>query len=172
MGLLRDYYGGGAAMLQEGSSAPFEKASGAGQGIIEILEVCESDFAKSLAVEETEEADAASEYEAVTQKNTVTKTLKDQDVKYKGKESKALDKSIAELSADKETTGTELVAVLDFDEKIKDRCIAKPESYEDRKKRREAEIAGLKSALATLEDEAALVQRNRRGARRGHFLGL
>jgi hypothetical protein len=46
--------------------------------------------------------------------------------------------------------------------KLKDRCVAKPESYEERKRRREAEIAGLKEALSVLETEVALVQRKHR----------
>jgi len=54
---------------------------------------------------------------------------------------------------------------MDYYAQIKDRCIAKPESYEDRKARREAEIEGLKSALQVLEDETAFVQRKRRGVR-------
>merc|ERR1719502_67194 len=76
--VLRDYYGGSAAMIQEDSKfnafmqqpAPpqqHEKASGAGGSIINILEVCESDFATNLAKEETEEADSAENYEKVTQ---------------------------------------------------------------------------------------------------------
>ena len=38
--------------------------------------------------------------------------------------------------------------------KIKERCIAKPETYETRKQRREAEIQGLKDALNILENES------------------
>jgi len=56
---------------------------------------------------------------------------------------------------------------LDFYSKIKERCIAKPETYETRAQRREAEIKGLKEALSILEDETALVQRKRRGSFRG-----
>merc|ERR1712238_465779 len=104
----------------------------------------------------------------VSQENVVTKTTKDQDIKYKTQEFKARDSTVAEYSGDREAAQTELSAVLDFYAKIKERCIAKPEGYEERKRRREAEINGLKEALSILEDEtAALVQRKRRGSFRG-----
>merc|ERR1712060_704930 len=73
----------------------------------------------------------------------------------------------AQYSGDRETAQEELNAVLDFYGKIKERCIAKPEGYEARRRRREAEINGLKQALSILEDETALVQRKRRGSFRG-----
>merc|ERR1719284_336648 len=179
LGLLRDYYGSSSAasaMLQEFGEQPsvpetHVKATGAGSSIIGILEVVESDFAKNLATEETEEADAAAEYDATSQSNAVTKTLKDQDVKYKTAEYKALDKELTVLTSDRETKDAELSAVLEYYEKIKDRCIAKAETYEARKERREAEIAGLKQALEVLESETALVQRKKRGLS-GGFLAL
>jgi len=176
LSILRDYYGtGGAAMLQDGAglSALMQQpakpeihssAQGAGDSIIGILEVVESDFATNLAKEEAAEEDAQAEYEKITQENSVTKTLKDQDVKYKTQEAKSLDKSIADMTGDRETESTELAAVLEYYARIKDRCIAKPETYEERKRRREAEIQGLKEALTVLEDETAFVQRKRRGS--------
>merc|ERR1712085_75630 len=140
-----------AFMQQPARPEIHSEASGAGGSIINILEVCESDFATNLAKEETEE----------------TKTTKDQSVKYKTQELKARDSTAAEYSADHETTNKELSAVLDYYAKIKDRCIAQPETYADRKARREAEIAGLKQALSILEDETAFVQRRKRGSFRG-----
>jgi len=172
---LREYYGGAAAafvqddssfgsyMQQPAPPAKHEKSSGAGQSIIGILEVCESDFSKNLAAEEQQESDAVEEYETTTQENKITKSTKEQDVKYKTQEFKGLDKEITELSGDKETSNTELSAVMEYYGKIKDRCIAKPETYEERTKRRAAEIEGLKSALATLENETAFVQRKSHG---------
>merc|ERR1719507_892237 len=177
--LLREYYGSAAAaMLQsDSSSASFmqqpaspelhSKAGGAGGSIIDILEVVESDFATNLAKEEAEEADAQSEYEKVSQENAVTKTLKDQDVKYRAQEAKSQDATAAEYSGDRQTASAELSAVLDYYGKIKDRCIAKPETYAERAKRRQAEITGLKEALSILEDETAFIQRKSHGAFRG-----
>merc|ERR1719324_1846667 len=176
LSVLRDYYGSASAsasMLQNGMDleavmqqpampVKHSKASGAGGSIVDILEVVESDFAKNLAAEETQEADAAAEYEKQTQENKITKTLKEQDVKYQTAEFKSLDKTVSELSSDRETTNTELSAVLEYDGKLKERCIAKPETYEERKRRREAEISGLKEALSILNGEA-LVQRKKRG---------
>merc|ERR1719161_859326 len=162
--VLRDYYGADeAAFLQNNVDALLQqpakpeghsKASGAGGSIIDMLEVIESDFTKNLAEIETEEATAASTYEKVTQENKITRATKEQDVKYKTKEFTSLDKEVAELSGDREGAQTELDAVLEYYEKIKDQCIAKPEPYEERKRRREAEIAGLNDALAILEGQA------------------
>mmetsp|Transcript_76393 Transcript_76393/g.120658 ORF Transcript_76393/g.120658 Transcript_76393/m.120658 type:complete len:697 (+) Transcript_76393:52-2142(+) len=176
LGVLKDYYGSGAGdfdafMQQPAKPLLHTKASGAGGSIIDILDVVESDFTKNLAAEETQEADAIAVYEKTTQDNKLATTMKSQDVKYKTQEFKGLDKSIAELSSERDTTNTELDAVNEYYAKIKDRCIAKPETYEERKARREAEIQGLKEALEILENETAFMQRGKRG-RRQHFMGL
>merc|ERR1719375_1712346 len=86
LGVLRDYYEG-AAFVQSGSNfdafmqqpaAPkkHSKSGGAGGSIIDILEVCESDFAKNLADEETQEADSVDSYEKTTQENKMENTMK------------------------------------------------------------------------------------------------
>jgi hypothetical protein len=159
--VLRDYYGGAAAsMLQDGtdlsaamqqpaSPVKHSKASGAGGSIVDMLEVVESDFAKNLAAEEAQEADAAAEYEKQTQENKVTKSMKEQDVKYQTAEFKGLDKTVSELSSDRETTNTELSAVLEYSGQINERCIARPETYEQRKGRLEAEIADSSKAITS-----------------------
>jgi chromosome segregation ATPase len=170
LSVLRDYYAADAAMLQQPEPprpAAFSKAEGAASSIIGILEVVESDFATNLAKEESEEAEAASAYEKTTQENKVTVATKDQDVKYKTQESTGLDKSISELSVDRASANTELDAVMEYYGKIKERCIAKPETYEERRKRRESEITGLKEALNILENDTAFLQHKRRGSIRG-----
>lgn len=172
--VLRDYYGAGSALLQQ-PEPPMPDlhgaSTGAGNSIIGILEVVESEFADNLVKEESEEADSQDAYDKATQENKVTKTNKDQDVKYKTAEATSLDKSISDISGDRSTTNAELSAVLEYYGKLKERCIAKPETYESRKGRREAEIAGLKEALAILESETAFVQRRAGKRHGGHMRG-
>jgi len=186
--ILRDYYGAAsgddAALIQ--SDAQFAsfmrqpdlpekhvRAVGSGTGIIGLLEVVESDLAADLAKEETAESSAQEAYEEEIQGMKVTKASKDQDIKYKTKAFTSLDNALAELASDRESANAELAAVLEYEVKLKERCVAKPEMYEERRARRGAEIAGLKEALAILKgEESALVQRTserrqRRGDRRG-----
>jgi len=156
---LQAYYGSASLLQQPPKPELHSKASGAGGSILDILSVVASDFSKELAARESEEADQEAAYEKQTQENKVTKTMKDQDAKYKTKDFTSKDKEVAELTADRETESTELAAVNSFYAKLKDRCIAVPEPYAERKRRREAEIAGLKDALSVLENETVLVQR-------------
>merc|ERR1719473_2167943 len=86
-------------------------ADGAGSGIIGLLEVCESDFTKGLAEMTATEQTAVSEYERESKENEITKATKDQDVKYKTKEAKSLDKATTEATADRAGVQDELDAV-------------------------------------------------------------
>merc|ERR1719326_14218 len=155
--ILREYY------AKDQSTA----ATGAGGGIIGMLEVVESDFSKGLAEMITAEETALAEYEQLTKENEIAKVTKEQDVKYKTKESKSLDTGVTELSSDRQGAQAELDAVLEYLESLKKQCIAVPETYAESKARREAEISGLKEALTILESETALIQKRSRRTLRG-----
>jgi cell division protein FtsL len=159
LSVLKDYY------AQEGES--HNKAGGAAGGIVSMLEVVESDFTKGLAEMETAEASAVAEYEKVSFMNKVTRTSKGQDVKYKTKEAAGLDKSTAEAASDKDSVQAELDALNEYLDKLNKMCIAKAEPYGERKRRREAEMAGLKQALQILDGEAVLIQQKARHGLRG-----
>jgi hypothetical protein len=146
--VLRDYY------AKDDTS--HEAAEGAGAGIIGLLEVCESDFSKDLAEIVSTEETAASSYERASKENEVETAAKTQDVKYKSQESTSLDKKVAEATSDRSGVQEELDAVLEYLDKLKERCVAKAETYADRKAARDAEIAGLKEALTILEGQSLL----------------
>lgn len=157
--VLREYY------AKDDKS--HEAAEGAGSSIIGLLEVAESDFTTGLSEMIAQEDAAASEYDRQTKENAIEKATKDQDVKYKTKESKSLDQAVAELTSDRSGVQTELDAVLEYFSKLKEACVAKAEPYEERKRRREAEIAGLKEALQILAGDAVLLQRSTAHTLRG-----
>merc|ERR1719515_474260 len=144
-----------ATMAKQPAASVHSKATGEATGIIGMLEVAQSDFSKMLADATVEEEAAIKEYEKITQENQVTKAIKEADVKYKTSEKASLAKQVSEFTSDIEGEQTELDAVLDYYEKLNPGCIAKPMTYEERKARREAEIAGLKEALGILEGETA-----------------
>merc|ERR1740138_591501 len=145
--ILGDYYSG-------------ESASGASSGIIGLLEVVESDFTKGLAETEASFANIKASYEGFVKETEITTATKTQDVKYKSEEITKLKKALAETTADKKGVQTELDAVLEYLGKLNDMCIAKAEPYAEKVARRDAELAGLKEALAVLSGEAVLLQRS------------
>merc|ERR1719506_3129028 len=117
--VLREYYASGGG------------AQGAGGGIISMLEVIEADFEKGLAELITVEEAAVAEYEKITKENEISKVTKEQDVKYKGKEAKGLDESVAEHTTDKTALTEELTAVQKYWDSLQEECIAKVEPYEE-----------------------------------------
>merc|ERR1719479_849410 len=147
--VLRDYY------AKEKSHSADE---GGGAGIIGLLEVVESDFSKGLLEMTSTEENAQGTYDQETKDNEIEKVTKEQDVKYKNEEAAGLDKATAEATSDKSGVQEELDAVLEYLKGIEDRCIAKPETYEERVARRTAELNGLKEALTILENETSFLQ--------------
>merc|ERR1740129_1281712 len=151
--VLSDYYD---------SDASHNAAEGAGSSIIGLLEVAESDLEKELAEVIATEEMAAATYEKETKENEIDKVTKEQDVKYKTKEADELDAAVAEAAADKTGVQAELDPVLKYLKTLEDRCIAKAETYEEKKAKREAEIAGLKEALQILEGQSFLQRKAKR----------
>ncbi|CAK0817421.1 unnamed protein product [Prorocentrum cordatum] len=137
-------------------------AEGASASIIGLLEVIESDFSKNLAEIISTEESAVQEYEETSKNNAVDRTNKEQDVKYKSQEAANRDKETAEAKTDRTGVQKELDAVQAVLKSLHSQCDETTTPYEELKRRREAEVAGLKQALEILEGEAVLLQRARR----------
>lgn len=132
--------------------------SGAGASIISMLELIESDFTKSLAEAQTDEDAAKTEYDKTSMQNKLDKAQKEKDVKYKKQQIAKLKKELVQMKSELNSKNSELDAVLDYWKTITAECVVPPETYEERMRRRQAEIDGLKEALRILTEEAALVQ--------------
>lgn len=153
--VLREYYAQDASFVQQPEVGTHAASSDAAGGIISMLEVAEADFTRGLAEATAAEDESAATYEKTSQENKIAKTTKEQDVKYKGAEAANLDKEIGELGSDRASVNEELDSVNKYLEQLRSKCVQKPETYEERKARRDREISGLKEALTILENESA-----------------
>merc|ERR1719310_2390178 len=145
MEVLREYYEG-ASLVQVSATArararstEVSDAEGDGSGILGVLEVAESDFAKGLAEARTIEQQSQSEYDKMMQDGKMLKMTKEMEIKGKQSELKSIKTTLTYLG------------------KLKPQCEVKVPSYEERKAAREQEIEGLKNALDILA-APALVQ--------------
>merc|ERR1719329_1032875 len=132
--ILNDYYA--KAGKSHGSS------DGAGGGIVGMLEVIESDFTKTITEMVAAEQMAADTYEQDAKEAAVSKTTKEQDVKYKTKAFTGLDKKVGDLTTERSGVEDELNAVNEYLASLDKKCTYKVESYAERKARRQAEIDG------------------------------
>lgn len=156
--VLKDYYGS-ASFIQQGPALGAAR-SDASSMIIGVLTEAESDFQKSLAEAEATETEAVEAFEALIQANKVSKAEKEASVKAKESEMKSIEVALTHHEEDYTTTSGELDAVIDYMKKLKDQCTSKAMTYEERKAKREAEIAGLQEALTILSgDSASLIQK-------------
>jgi len=127
--------------------------------IISVLEMSEEDFTTLLAETEATEDEAAKAYKALTDENKVSKATKEAEGKGKASEVKSLTVQLEHSKEDHASVSNELDAVNAYVDKLRPQCKEKAMSYEEKKARREAEIAGLKEALEILSgDGLAFVQ--------------
>merc|ERR1719321_905815 len=118
--------------------------------IISVLEMSEEDFTTLLAECEATEDEAAKAYKTLTDDNKMSKATKETEAKGKASEVKSLTVQLGHSKEDHASVSKELDAVLAYIDRLKPQCEEKAMSYEEKKAKREAEIAGLKEALEIL----------------------
>merc|ERR1719375_213181 len=156
MEVLREYYEG-ASLVQVSArarSAESVDTEGDGSGILGVLEVAESDFAKGLAEARSVESQSQAEYDKMMQDAKTLKMTKEIEIKGKLSELKSLKTTTVDLTEDKTGLTGELDAVVAYLDKLKPQCEVHVPSYAERKAAREQEIQGLKEALDILATPA------------------
>merc|ERR1719265_107422 len=166
--VLKNFYEG--SFMQVGSKTNLKSQqpafgsakSDTASTIISVLEMSEEDFTTLLAECEATEDEAAKAYEKLTDENKVSKVTKETEAKGKASENKSLSVQLSHSKEDHASVSSELDAVNSYIDKLRPQCEEKAMSYEEKKAKREAEIAGLKEALEILSgDGLALVQTKR-----------
>jgi chromosome segregation ATPase len=122
-------------------------------GVIGMLEVIESDFARLESDTKAAEATAQKEYDEFMTDSKVDKAEKSTDIEHKT--AKKQDEEQAKVTKEKDLEGTqkELDAALAYFDKLKPSCVDSGVSYEDRVGRRKEEIESLQEALRILNGE-------------------
>merc|ERR1719399_512547 len=153
---------GGASLLQTGKKGRVPGApemeeggyTGMGNGgIVGLLEVIESDFARLIAETTASEEEAAAEYTKFMNDSSEDKAVKEMDVKNKNSEKTRKEGALLDTKKDLAATKSELVAALEYFEKLKPSCVEVAVSYEERVAKRKEEIESLQDALKILSAE-------------------
>jgi len=156
--VLKEFYAKAAeatALIQQPEvfDQPYTGMGGAAGGVVGMLEVIESDFARVQAETNAAEAQAAKEYEEFMSDSKVDKAGKATDIKHKTKKKENAEAAVTEKTTDLEGTQKELDAALRYYDKLKPQCVDSGVSYEERVARRKEEIQSLQEALKILNGE-------------------
>lgn len=166
LGVLRDFYAKAAeaTAFSQMQQTPAEDApetfdsSFKGQqdnagGVVAMLEVLESDFARLQSDTESAEVAAAANHKTFTAESEHDAAVKNAELEHKTskKEDKELVLQTTKSTLDK--TQTELDAALAYYDKLKPTCIDSGISYEDRVDRRKEEIQSLTESYKILAGE-------------------
>merc|ERR1719359_2544423 len=163
LAVLKDFYAKAAeatALTQQkqtpGEDAPetFDEAytgmGSSGGGVVDFLEVILTDFSRLESETSTDEAMEADEFKTFMFESEKDQALKENDMKHK--QEKKTQKESALHSAEEELKLTQeaLDKANAYYEKLKPTCVDSGITYEERVKRREAEMQSLQEALKIL----------------------
>merc|ERR1719359_19517 len=156
--VLKEFYAKAAeatAFVQEPEifDESYKGMGGESGGVIGMLEVIESDFARLGADTKASEASAQKEYDEFMTDSQVDKTAKSTDIEHKTAKKQDEEQALTLKKADWEGTQKELDAALAYFDKLKPSCVDAGVSYEDRVTRRKEEIESLQEALKILNGE-------------------
>jgi len=122
-------------------------------GVVGMLEVIESDFARLEAETSSAEATGQKTYDEFMTDSKVDKAQKTTDSEHKTANRQDQEQALTVKSADLEGTQKELDAALSYYDKLKPSCVDSGVSYDDRVSRRKEEIESLQEALKILNGE-------------------
>jgi len=159
--VLKEFYakaGDATALVQRPDSPEiFDSAYNGMQsengGVIGMLEVIESDFARLEADTKAAEASAQKAYDEFMTTSKVDKAAKETDIEHKTTKKLDENQALTTKNEDLEGTQKELDAALSYFDKLKPSCVDAGVSYDDRVARRKEEIESLQEALRILNGE-------------------
>jgi len=159
-GILRDFYaraGQATAFVQTQGGVPpatwnseYKGMQDGNGGVMAMLEVIASDFARLEEETSAAESQAQNEFETYVQDAKVDKTQKEKDVEHASQQRSRQESDLVTTKDDLRSASRALDNANNTYDKLKSQCLDANVSHEDRVERREAEIQSLKEALDIL----------------------
>jgi len=164
LAVLRDFYAKAAqatAFVQqtpgedapETFSSPYKGMGAESGGIIGMLEVIESDFARLDAETGAAESAAAAAFKKFMNEAKEDQAVAEAEVDHKQSNLETTTQVLASTKTELDQTQAELDAAVKYYEKLKPSCVDTGISWEERIKRREEEMQSLKEAYKILTGE-------------------
>merc|ERR1719191_1288149 len=135
------------------SDEPYTGMGAQSGGVVGMIEVIQSDFARLESDTTAAEETAAKEYDEFMADSRLDETEKSADLDHKASTKQDHEQALQEKTKDLQGTQKELDSATTYYKKLKATCVETGVSYEDKVKRREEEIDSLKTALRILNDE-------------------
>jgi len=164
--ILREFYAkaatatslvqGPAEDAPETFDAAYKGQQDSSTGVIGMLEVIQSDFARLESETSSSEAEAAREYKTFTNDSEIDKATKTQNVENRSTEKSQKESQLNATKKDLTGTQEELDAAMTYYDKLKPSCVDSGATYEDRVAKREEEIQSLKEALQIVRGDVAV----------------
>jgi cell division septum initiation protein DivIVA len=160
--VLKEFYAKAAeaiALLQQQPVAPgifdspYKGMQAENGGVIGMLEVIQSDFARLESETKASEATAQQQYDRFMTDSKVDKAAKNTDIEHKTTKKQNESQALTVKREDLEGTQKELDAALAYFDKLKPSCVDASVSYDSRVERRKEEIESLQEALRILNGE-------------------
>lgn len=155
--VLKEFYGKAkkaTSLVQQTPAifdSPYKGLQDNNSGVLAMMEVIKSDFARLEEETDTAEMQSAREFRDFTTKTNVDKADKSTSIAHKTVEKEDQDAYLVTKKQDLLDANLELDASNRYYDKLKPPCVDEGVSWEDREAQRQEEIASLQQALTIME---------------------
>jgi len=132
---------------------PYKGMGAENGGVVGMIEVIQSDFARLESETSSAETEGQKEYDQFIADSNIDKAGKTSDLEHIESKTQNQKTALEEARAGLDGESKELEAAMAYWEKLKPSCVDAVESYEDKVARRKEEIASLQEALKILTAE-------------------
>jgi len=133
--------------------SPYRGLTGESTGVLGLLQVIQSDFARLESDTRANEVTANQDYQRFMTDSSVTKAQLEKDIEHFTTQRQTQENSLVDKKNDLASSERELSAANEYYERLKPSCVDAGMTFEEREQRRQEEIESLQEALRILNGE-------------------